>query len=403
MPTAPRAERFSSLDTLRGFAVLGILMVNVQYFSMVWVAADFPTAHMDFSTNGNRLVWWITQTFFTLKFITLFSALFGAGIVLMLGEGEASHNRHIRRMCWLLGFGLVHAYVFWFGDILVPYALAGMVVVAARRMSVTGLLVLGGGLMAFTGLLWVGGTAMGNIIGDTMTAAEAMGFGPERVTEVTALYQAGFVERLPYNLGVALQWQLVQLVLFSGRIVGVMLLGMAAYKSGFLTLKWSVRQYAICAAVASTLGFGISAWASSTALDSGFAPSAAFAWTLGQYVGSLVLAFGYAATIMLVCKLDLVAAVQDVLAAVGRMAFSNYLAQTLIMTVIFVGMPGLGLFGTVERSGQALIVLAVWAVQLACSPLWLRYFHHGPLEWAWRSLTYGQAQPFRRPPPDQTV
>lgn len=396
MPTAPRAERFICLDTLRGFAVLGILMVNVQYFSMVWVAADFPAAHMDFSTNGNRLVWWITQTFFTLKFITLFSALFGAGIVLMLGDGEASHKRHVRRMCWLLFFGLIHAYVFWFGDILVPYALAGLVVVAARRMSVTGLIILGGGLTAFTGLLWVGGTAMGNIIGDTMTAAEAMGFGPDRVIEVTALYQAGFVERLPYNLGVALQWQLVQLVLFSGRIVGVMLLGMAAYKAGFLTLRWTVRQYAVCAAAATALGFAISAWASSTAIGSGFAPSAAFAWTLAQYVGSLILAFGYASIIMLVCKLDLVPAVQGVLAAVGRMAFSNYLAHTLIMTIIFVGFPGAGLFGAVERTGQALIVLAVWAAQLAWSPIWLRYFHHGPLEWAWRSLTYGQMQVFRR-------
>ena len=114
----------------------------------------------------------------------------------------------------------------------------------------------------------------------------------------------------------------------------------------------------------------------------------------------MVLAFGYASLIMLICQQVWLKPVTSVLAATGKMAFTNYLSQTLIMTFIFVGFPGLGLFGQVDRSIMMLMVIAVWALQLAWSPLWLSRFRFGPMEWAWRSLTYGKAQPFiRRPDP----
>lgn len=398
MPTAPRAERFDCLDTLRGVAVLGILMVNVQMFAMVWVAADVPTAQMDFTQPENRFVWWFTQTFFSLNFVTLFSAMFGAGMVLMLGAGEASHHRHFRRMTWLLLFGLLHAYVFWFGDLLVPYALSGMVIIAARRMSPLGLTGLGLGLIAFTGLLWIGGLAVGGLGGNVMSLAEMMGQGPDAVREATALYQAGFLDRLLYNFGLALQSQLLQLVVFSGRIVGVILLGMAAYKSGFLTSQWSIERYLRFGGAALVIGWILSGWGASTAMSYDFAPQMAARWVAAQYVGSLLVAFGYAAGVMILCKKRWLPPVRRALSAVGRMAFTNYLTQTLILTLIFTGMPGLGLFGQVERVYQVLIVLGVWGLQLTWSQLWLERYHYGPFEWAWRSLTYGQAQAFRRTP-----
>lgn len=396
MPTAPRADRYDCLDTLRGVAVLGILMANVQMFAMVWVAADVPVAQMDFTSTGNRLVWWFTQTFFALNFVTIFSAMFGAGIVLMLGEGEASHQRHFRRMAWLLFFGMLHAYVFWFGDLLVPYALSGMVIVAARRMSVAGLTGLGLGLIAFTGLLWIGGMAVGGLSGDVMTLAEIMGQGPQEVVRATALYQAGFMDRLLYNFGLALQSQLLQLVMFSGRIVGVMMLGMAAYKSGFLTSKWSVKHYLQAGGAALVTGLLLNGWGALAAMQSEFAPSHAVGWVAAQYIGSLLVSFGYAAGVMIICKKAWLPPVRRALSAVGRMAFTNYLTQTVILTLIFVGTPGLGLFGQVERVTQVGIVLVIWALQLTWSQYWLARFHYGPFEWAWRSLTYGRTQPFRR-------
>lgn len=396
MPTSPRATRFECLDALRGFAVLGILMVNVQFFAMVWVVDEYPYVQGDFTSPMNQLVWWITETFFTLKFITLFSAMFGAGIILMLGTGEAVHRRHWRRMLVLLGFGLIHAYVFWYGDILVPYALAGMVIVTARRMSVGGLFWLGIGLVSFTGLLMVAASAIGVLLGDETSGAEAMGYTPDRVAEITAIYQAGFLDRMGSNAVTALFGQLFQLVVFSGRIAGVMLIGMAAFRSGFLTLGWSSQRYTLSAAIAIPLGVLLCGWQASHMIATEFAPSEAWKAMLAQYVGSLILAFGYASAIMLIAQSGWLKPVMNLLACTGRMAFTNYLTQTLIMTFIFVGFPGLGLFGEVDRAGQALIVLAVWALQLVWSPLWLSTYRFGPMEWAWRSLTYGQAQPWRR-------
>lgn len=396
MPSAPRATRFECLDTLRGLAVLGILMVNVQFFGMTWIASDYPYAEGEFTSFANRAAWWFTQTFFTLKFITLFSAMFGAGIILMLGTGEAVHRRHWRRMLWLLGFGLIHAHIFWYGDILVPYALAGMVVVTARRMSPGGLFGLGLGLVAFTGLLMVGGAAIGMLFGEATSGAEAMGFTPERIGEITALYQAGFLDRLPYNSGNAAMFELMQLVMFSGRIAGVMLIGMAAFRTGFLTLGWSRRRYTLSASIAIPLGLLLCGWQASHMLATDFSPVEAWKTTLAQYVGSLVLAFGYASGVMLICQSGILKPVTAILAATGKMAFTNYLSQTLIMTFIFVGFPGLGLFGEIDRAGMILLVIAVWAVQLVWSPLWLARFRFGPMEWVWRSLTYGKAQPWTR-------
>lgn len=396
MPTAPRATRFECLDTLRGVAVLGILMVNVQFFSMSYVAVDFPYVQGGFDQPANQAVWWITHTFFASKFITLFSAMFGAGIILMLGTGDAAHRRHWRRMGWLFMFGMIHAYIFWYGDILVPYALAGMVVVTARRMTPMGQVGLGLGLIAFTGLLMVSGAAIVGLVGEDTTGAEAMGHTPESIANITALYQAGFFERLPYNMGTALIAQLMQLVVFGGRIAGVMLLGMALFRLGFLTLGWSRERYLRAVAIAVPAGLLLCGWSATQALLSDFDPASAWLTTLAQYVGSLVLAFGYAAVVMLICQSGWLRGFTNLLAQCGRMAFTNYLTQTLLMTFIFVGMPGLGLFGQVDRVGQLIIVLAVWGVQLIWSPLWLARYRYGPMEWAWRSLTYGRQLPLSR-------
>ncbi len=396
MPTSPRATRFECLDTLRGVAVLGILLVNVQFFAMTYVAADYPYVQGDFDAPANQAVWWFVHTFFSMKFMTLFSAMFGAGIILMLGTGDAAHRRHWRRMGWLLMFGMIHAYLFWYGDILVPYALAGMVVVTARRMTPMGQIGLGLGLIAFTGLLMVSGAAIQGLLGDDVSGAEAMGFTPERISDITALYQAGFVDRLPYNMGNAVMFQLIQLVFFGGRIAGVMLLGMALFRLGFLTLGWSRQLYMRSALIAVPSGLLMCGWSASYALATEFAPTSAWMTMLAQYVGSLVLAFGYAAAVMLVCQAGWLQAITNLLAQTGRMAFTNYLSQTLLMTLIFVGLPGLGLFGQVDRVGQLVIVIAVWGLQLVWSPLWLARYRYGPLEWAWRSLTYGRQLPLSR-------
>jgi len=394
MSAQPQSNRFENIDTLRGVAVLGILLMNVQAFAMYNTAYSYPPAHMDIS-GANLDVWFFSHVFFEMKFITIFSGLFGAGVLLMLGnDPNASTKIHYRRMLWLLLIGMIHAYVFWFGDILVSYALAGMLVVLARNMSARGLAIFGTILITVVGLIMVGAFSAFNLMpGGADPVEVGMAPTPEKLAETVAMYQAGFLDRMPYNAMNALFGQLTSLFLFGGRIVGVMFLGMALYKSGFLTLRWGLIHYVIAVLIGLGVGIPMAWWGGSHAIETGFALTETWKHVGANYIASLFMAFGYAATIMLICKIGIFNLLLKPFAAVGRMAFTNYLTHTLVMTFIFVGTPGLGLFGTVERVGQFQIVAAVWVAQLIISPIWLSWFRFGPMEWVWRSLTYGKMQP----------
>ncbi|WP_421787413.1 DUF418 domain-containing protein [Hyphobacterium sp.] len=401
----PKSERFTSIDTLRGFAVLGILMMNVQAFAMWPMAYQYPPAHMDL-TGVNLDVWFFSHVFFSMKFITIFSGLFGAGIVLMLGEDKSLGTRqHYPRMLWLLLIGMIHAYLFWYGDILVTYAIAGMLVVMARHKSALWLAIWGFALIALAGLLTIGIFASFNLIPGELSP-EKFGFvlPPDELQEVVATYQAGFINRLPDNAINAIGGQVAGLIFFGARTIGVMFLGMALFKVGFLTLRWGSLAYLFAAIVA--LGIGIPmAWESAAHdVRNAFAMESLWVSIGLNYVASLFMAFGYAAVIMLVCKIGLFRILLHPFTAAGRMAFTNYLSQTLIMTYLFVGPPGLGWFGTLERAEQAQLVVMVWIGQLIVSTLWLSAFRFGPFEWLWRSLTYRRLQPILKtreaaPPP----
>ncbi|WP_300542200.1 DUF418 domain-containing protein [Maricaulis sp.] len=391
MTAAPRTDRLVSIDALRGIAVLGILMMNVQGFAMTPFAYDNPTMQMDL-TGANMTVWALAHTFFHLKFITIFSTLFGAGIILMAGEGEDT-GKHYPRMLWLLLIGAIHAYLLWWGDILVTYALLGMLAVKARRLGSVSLVVWGIVLILVSALLMVGGMYLGLVFTTPESAAQQEGMLTGMIENMTAAYQAGYLDRLPWNAGMAVVGQLAGMIMLGARTLGLMFIGMALFKSGFLSASWGYARYAVLAAIGLAAGLWISHTGTETMIAGEFDPRAMADGNAYAYFGSLVLAFGYASTIMLLSKIGLFSLVMKLFAATGRMAFTNYLTQTLIMTFIFVGTPGLGLFGTVERVDQAKLVLIVWAAQLIWSPLWLSVFRFGPLEWVWRSLTYGQMQP----------
>ena len=387
----PRTDRFVSIDALRGIAVLGILMMNVQGFAMSPFAYENPTMQMDL-TGDNLTVWALAHTFFAFKFITIFSTLFGAGIILMAGEGEDT-GRHYPRMLWLLAFGLIHAYLIWWGDILVTYALLGMLAVKARRMNVMPLVIWGLVLIAVSGVIMVGGAYAGLMMGGGEGAAQQEAMMAEWLAMSTDAYQAGYLDRLPWNMGFALMGQVAGMIMLGARTLGLMFIGMALMKSGFLSASWSMTRYAVLTVIFLGVGWWMNNMSTMTMIAGEFGPQAMADGNAWSYPGSLVLAFGYASTVMLVAKIGVFSLLVKLFAATGRMAFTNYLTQSLIMTFIFVGMPGLGLFGTVERVDQAKLVLLVWALQLVWSPIWLHFFRFGPLEWVWRTLTYGQAQP----------
>lgn len=399
----PESERHLPLDALRGFALLGILMMNIQLFSMPSAAYLNPTAFG--SLDGlNYLVWFVSHVFFDQKFMTIFSMLFGAGIVLMAeraaARGDRPAPRHYRRMLWLLVFGLAHAYGLWYGDILVLYAVCGFWVFLLRNRSpgtlfITGILIIG-----ISSLLFVlSYFAFQQLPPDELAAMEREMWSPAPATieHEIANYRSGWWGQMPLRVSESMDFQLMIIWLWGlWRAGGLMLVGMALYKLGVLTGRVPPRWYFALMAFGAFVGLPLIIAGVRDAEQRGWDfPWTFFVGTQWNYWGSLLLSLAYVSAVMLVIQRGVLRGALLKLSSVGRMAFTNYLLQTIICTTIFYG-HGLGLFGSVSRTGQALVVVGVWALQLALSSLWLRHFEFGPFEWLWRTLTYGQAPPFRR-------
>jgi uncharacterized protein len=390
------------MDALRGFAVLGILIMNIQAFSMISAAYVNPTAFGDL-TGFNRWIWILSHLFADQKFMSVFSILFGAGVVLLSGKLESAGRRsaglHYRRTLWLILFGLAHAYLLWYGDILVAYGICALAIFLFRRLPPYVLMPVGLAVFAVPSLLssW----AAWSIPMWPPEALEAMrpfwSADAEAVAAEVAAYRGGWLEQFTYRIPQAIEVQTGGfLVLFAWRVSGLMLMGMAFHKWGILAGARSRLFYTVMTAAGLAIGLSLAAYG----VVRNFAEDwvleySLFTGSIFNYWGSLFVALAYIGMMMLVCKAPGLAPVTRTLGAVGRMAFTNYLLQTVICTAIFYG-HGLGLFGRVDRVGQALIVVAVWALVVVVSILWLRRFRFGPAEWLWRSLTYRRLQPMRR-------
>jgi len=401
-PTRP-TQRILALDALRGFAILGILIMNIQSFSMPEAAYFNPTAYGDLM-GINKWIWILGHMLADQKFMTLFSMMFGAGIVLFTTRAEAKGRRvlklHYRRTFWLLVIGLLHAYLLWSGDILVPYALCALVVVLFRKWSPTVLAVVGLVVIAISSLIYlffhISVPFMPPEGYDSML--QSWQPSPEVVNhEVTAL-QGGWLEQMSIRVPASLLMQtFVFLIFFFWRAGGLMLVGMALFKWDVLTGERSKKFYTWLMILGLSLGWIL--------VGTGVVQNFSANWLMDaarfgggyqfNYWGSLFVSSGYIGLIMLLCKSSAFTPVTNVLGAVGRMALTNYLLQTIICTTIFYG-HGFGLFGQVERAQQVLFVIGVWALQLIISPLWLHYFRFGPAEWVWRSLTYWKLQPMKK-------
>ncbi len=399
-----QAERIGALDTLRGYALLGILVMNIMSFSMIFSAYFNPTNWGDL-TGLNYWVWFLSHVLFDQKFMTLFSMLFGAGVVLFTeraeAKGESPRRLHYRRMLWLILFGLLHGFLIWYGDILYVYGMCGLLVYLFRRCQPRTLIVVGIlFIAAASGLQVLFGWSIQFWPAEEVANMQQM-WRPDaaKVAEEMNAYRGGWLEQMQHRVPFFFEFSAIFLWIFFWRPAGVMLLGMALYKLGALSAQCSTRFYLALIAAAALVGLPLIVY--------GVRLNEAAGWSLEwsffhgaqlNYWGSVLVSLGYVGLVMLVCKSGALAWLTARLAAVGQMAFTNYLLHTIICTTIFYG-HGLGYFGSVERTGQILIVFAVWAFQLVVSPLWLRHYRFGPFEWLWRSLTYGSPQPFRRAVP----
>ncbi len=392
-PTPP-ADRILGLDVLRGFALLGIIVINIQAFAMPFATLNNPTAYGDL-TGANYLVWVVSHVLAKRKFITLFSLLFGAGIVLFARskrEDEAT-RLHYRRTAFLLAAGLAHAYLLWYGDILVPYAVCGLVVFFVRDWEPRLLARVGLLLIAVPALMYI---ASGVSLESTQAVIAQWNPSDTAIAAEIDTYRSGWLAQFDHRIPTAISQQTSGFVsLIFWRTSGLMLWGMALFKWGVLSNERSAGFYRRLLAGGLLGGIPLilaGVWYNE-AVD--WSVRALFFGSQFNYWGSLLLAGAYIGGVMLFCRRFGGGVVTGALSAVGRTAFSNYILQTVIATTIFYG-HGLGLFGRVSRVEQAGVVVAIWVVQIVLSVLWLRFFRFGPLEWLWRTVTYGERQPLRK-------
>ena len=417
-------ERITAVDTLRGVAVLGILVMNIYAFAMPFQAYSNPLL-MGGTEWYNLGTWFVTHVFFDMKFMTIFSILFGGGLVIMWQRAEArgaSFGRiYYRRMFWLLVIGAVHAYLIWFGDILVAYATMGMLVFLFRRAGGRRLVIIGACLLPIATLISIGGSEYMSSLeqqfdelslrlqaGEAMSDADqaavreweefAAMMSPTRdaLAEDVAIHLDGYRGILEFRAPFVVEMQTGNMVFFAWRIGGLMLIGMGLMKLGVLSGQRSARFYKALLAIGYGLGLPMtifSAWLANSVKWDGM-----FMFGLGMvpnYYGSVPVALGHIAAVMLIVNRGLLTGLMARFSAVGRMALSNYLTHSIVMTTVFYGY-GLGLYGSIPRAAQMLFVLGMISLQLWLSPIWLQHFRFGPAEWLWRSLTYWQRQPMLR-------
>jgi uncharacterized protein len=414
-------ERVASVDVLRGLAVLGILGMNIYAFALPWPAYGNP-----FKGGGTGLLdlgtWWATHLLFEMKFMAIFSMLFGAGLVLMAERAEARGARfgavYYRRLLWLLLIGIFHAYLMWYGDILFAYAVCGLVLYPLRRLGPKLLVTLGLALTLVTVPIGLGfgffllpkmhaeaeraieARDAGESLSDDQIATiefwEGMDPPDEKLEEEIAVYRNGYVDQIVFRAPLVLQFQTFFMLVFGvWRIGGLMIVGMGLMKLGVLSATRSNRFYVLCCVIGYGVGLPVVYLGAAKLVAERFN---VFYMNQGGYLpnyfGSLLVALGHVGLVMLVCRTGAVGRLTRSLSAVGRMAFTNYLGQTIICTAIFYGW-GLGLFAHLSRFALMGVVVAVWIFQMGISPFWLERFRFGPAEWLWRSLTYWRRQSMR--------
>jgi uncharacterized protein len=431
------AERFFAVDVLRGFALLGILAMNIVAFAWPMEAYRDPFRGGGFA-GTDRAVWFLNHLVFEGKMMTIFSMLFGAGLVLMdqraASRGASVRGIYYRRVLWLLVIGMVHAYLIWDGDILVLYAECGLFLYLFRNRTPRTLIILGVSALMLLVPLVLGISAGIDYLKATAARVEAQiqaGETPQKFekrlhdfwtdnlqkrftpnpeqeaqewAKELAVHRGGYRGIVAHRAFPLLMAHTIGFLLGGGLLAaGRMLVGMGLMKLGVFSAARSRRFYGWMAGLGYGIGLPLMIFDGLELIAHRF--SMGYLLHGGIFTnafGSVVVALGHVGLLMVIVQSGALGWLTRRLAAVGRMALSNYLAHSIICTTLFYGY-GLGLFGQVNRTGLAAIVLAIWIAQLAISPIWLKSFRFGPAEWLWRSLTYWRLQPMRVRPAEREM
>lgn len=375
------------MDALRGVAVLGILIVNINFFALPFD----QTYSLGGDGRRSAIDTWVFGLVSVLaagKFMSLFSLLFGAGVAMMVGRrwgrGEPAAGLHYKRIGTLAAMGFIHGLFIWYGDILLYYAICGAVLYPLLKVT-------------SANLRWVclgaWGLALVLSLGCGAVSAWAVTIAPEG--EQTArifnneveLMRGGLMEVMKVRAVHWLTYLVVSPFMSLPWIMALMITGVLAYRGGWITGQRSPRDYRLLLALGLLVGLPVAGLRTAIGVMRYELLEYTIYFPLNM-IDALALAGAWGALLMLAVKAELFDRARRVLAAVGRMALTNYLTQSLICTTLFYGY-GLGWFGMLSRSELLIVVAGVWTLQLAWSPWWLARRERGPLEALWRRLTYG--------------
>jgi uncharacterized protein len=397
-------ERIEILDVLRGLAVGGILIGNMQWFSGYGMLPEALAAH---STLADRIIHFLVHFFIEGKFYSIFSFLFGFGFALQIARaqerGDSKAALFKRRLFWLLVIGLAHAFLLWAGDILSIYALMGFVLILFRRKTDEALLKWSLALMIVPILTYVLFYILFAAFVSPEDIAKFNGGQLDFWNQMVRKVQQGNYRQIIGDFN--LQYIVGRYVglIFDMRlpkILAMFLLGFYAYRRGFFQ-NLSVHQSFIRRVLVYGLALGLVgniAFAALAGKEAVFPPTTAgIAGVVTYAFGVPALALGYIALVAALWQKAAWRGLLGFLAPVGRMALTNYLMQTVICVFIFYGY-GFGQFGNVGAGMATLIALGIFLFQVLTSSLWLKYFQYGPMEWIWRQLTYRQRLDLRLKP-----
>jgi len=421
-----QSDRILSLDVMRGIVLCGILLMNINAFGL-YNSYNEPTVTGG-ATGLNLYTWMTTNMLFEGTMRALFSLLFGVGMFMFLdrllkkGAGIKAADIYFRRITWLLVFGLIHGYLLlWTGEILYQYALMGFLVYSFRSMAPKFLIATAIVLFSI-GTLWmyVNYTDTKKWMADLEEVKVFEGEGKELTKELKAAktnweryeekrspeaiqeyndemhkgYFSVVAHLAPENFDSDTLWPYKYDV---WDVLSMMLIGMALFKMGVLTGEKPTSLYLAMAGIGYTIGLLINYYEMNLILDDNFSLLSQSKSMITYFWGRLFVAMGHVGLIMLFCKIPILGWLKSSIAAVGKMALTNYLMHSVICMIIFTGV-GFGLFGKLQRYELLYVVFGIWIFQLILSPIWLRYFQYGPAEWLWRNLSYGKIHGFRKMP-----
>jgi uncharacterized protein len=422
----PEGDRLHTLDVLRGAALLGILLMNIQLFGMPHAA--YSNLNLWGGRDGANLWTFVVQwIFFEGKMRAMFSMMFGVGIALFLERATRREDSvraadlFARRMLWLMAFGIIHAWLIWYGDILYAYAICGLLIFPARHLPPRTLFATAAVALTIVMAMFVGdglnkrssrqaaakaraAEARGQAL--TEEQKEAIAGWDETLKEVAPPredlqaevdnYRSGYVGAMKERAEMVLQWHFIPVYFpLLGDFWALMLIGVGLYKLGVLQGDRPLGFYVRMAIAGYAVGIVVNGISTYLTVASNFDPVVFPLANAPHQIGRVSIALAHLAMLVIAVKTQWVSWLTRRVASVGQMALSNYIAHSVICSLVFYS-PGLALMGQLERYQLYYVVAAIWVLNLTWSPWWLARYRFGPLEWCWRSLTYWQRQPMRR-------